>query len=267
MKPDPEQLEALLSRQADGDLTAEELATLRRVVADDPEAAAAAKQYERLQGLLAGWRCLPADVNWQSFAEDVSGRITEDAEQQASAQLDRAIDPAALPHDAAAPPAGPRMNPAAQGFQATEELLQDWARPLPEVDWAAFSSRVSAAVRREAASDRAIGDARHWRRVARWLAPLAAAACIALVVWANRDAVPTGSRSTEQAAPRVLVALAVPRSAGSVSITFDESPVDTAAAATGGSTAGEANPQGGVAIAIGPPQVTGSKVYDEAYFY
>lgn len=264
MMPDPEQLEALLSRQADGDLTAEESATLRRAVADDPEAAAMVRQYEQLQGLLTGWRCLPGGVDWQSFSGAVSGRIEEDAERQASAQLDRAIDPAAVLHDATTSSAGPRMNPAAQGYQATEELLQDWARPLPDVDWDAFSSRVSAAVRREAAgSDRGVGGARHWRRAAGWLAPLAAAACIALLVWGNRASIPTGTVSSEPAGPQVFVALMVPHSAGSVSIAFDESPAET----TAETTVDDSNPQGGLAIAIGPPRAAGSETYDEAYFY
>ena len=264
MRLDPEQLEALLSRRADGDLTAEESAALRRAVADDADAAAAERQYEQLHQLLTGWRCLPAGVDWQSFSGAVSGRIEEDAEKQASAQLDRAIDPAAAPHDAATSPAGPRMNPAAQGYQATEELLHDWARPLPEVDWDAFSSRVSAAVRREAAGgDRAVGRARHWRRAAGWLAPVAAAACITLVVWSNRTSIPRGTESSGPAGPRVFVALMLPQSAGNVSISFDESPAEPAA----GTTTSDENPQGGVAIAIGPPRVVGLDVYDEAYFY
>jgi len=264
MTPDPEQFEALLSRRSDGDLTAEESAALRRAVTEDPKAAAMARQYDRLRRLLAGWRRLPSGVDWQAFSGAVAERIGEDTERRASAQLDRTIDPDAVPHDPATSAPGPRLNPAAQGYQATEELIQDWARPLPDVDWDAFSSRVSAAVRREAAkSERAGVGARRWQRAGRWLVPLAAAACITLVVWGNRATIPDGNQSRAPAGPRVFVALASPQSAGRVSIAFDESPAGT----TIETTAEDADPRGGVAIAIGPPHVAGSEVYDEAYFY
>ena len=257
MNVDSEQLEALLSRRLDEDLDAEEQALLRQAMADDPAAAASAKQYERLQRMLAVWRRLPADLNWNTLSKSVASRIEEDLAIEASARLDRAIDPAA---EGPAPPIGPRLNPTAESFQATEELLRDWAGPLPEVDWDAYAARVSAAVRREAtAGGQKAGRGRRWRVLAGWLAPMAAAASIALLLWWNRGANPTGLTNHRPAAPQVEVSLVVPESTGRVSIAFEESPAGPI---------DKAKPlPGGVAIAVGRPSLTGSSAPDEAYFY
>jgi len=63
----PEQLEALISRQGDDDLTVDERAQIRRLLADDPAAAEDARVYSRLSDILAGYRCLPADLDFHAF--------------------------------------------------------------------------------------------------------------------------------------------------------------------------------------------------------
>ncbi len=92
MTPLDEQLERLLSEQHDGDTTARQLAELRRVLAQDPQAAKTARQYERLQLVLGAWRALDPGVDWQTLSQQTAQRVEEEAQRLASAQVDARIE-------------------------------------------------------------------------------------------------------------------------------------------------------------------------------
>ncbi len=89
MASDAEQLERLLSEQADGDLDAAQQESIRRAVAEDRIAGATARQYARLHELLAGWRTLPEGIDWQAAARGVSLRVSQAGEGAALAPARR----------------------------------------------------------------------------------------------------------------------------------------------------------------------------------
>ncbi|MCG8409319.1 MAG: zf-HC2 domain-containing protein [Phycisphaerales bacterium] len=220
-----EQLEELLSRRLDGDLTAEEQARVDRAMAEDPSKKAMADRYDRLNMLLQAYRRLPEDVDWSRFFRRVTRQIDENRTARTPAEVDQALD----------------------------HSLENWARPMPDVDWDAFKARVSAAVRQEAASTGAASV--RWPASVRWFAPLAAAAAIALVVWWN----PWSQTNIPNSATTiVVVSLDMPREAGPISISFDES---------SGLGKVEDPPLGSSAIAIGPRKYETADAFDEAYFY
>ena len=250
-----EQLERLLSERRDGNLTAEVLVEVDRAIATDPDAAAAARQYARLDKLLACWRRPPADVDWPTLARQTAERV--------SAAADQGVD----------------------------QLLEHWAGPVPEVDWDALKSRISKAVHAEAAraGRRAAPAMQRWRRAANWAArvavPLAAAAAIAILVW--RPMTPTtrtGLGAGVTVGPIVLVSLEGPGLAGSVSVAFEGRPANGAVSANkpewvpeGGiqfiaptMTEQLAEADGGVAIAVGLASMEHSdaeEATDEAWLY
>ncbi|MFQ5429463.1 MAG: hypothetical protein ACE5E1_04050 [Phycisphaerae bacterium] len=255
MNEKTDHLEQLLSRLPDGDLTPAEHATVRRALADDPGLAAVAKQYERLHLRLRAYRPLPGDVDWRAFSTRVADGVEDEWAEQASSDLDRAIDPAVA--GATAPVAsGPRLNPVAESYRGVEDALQDWARPLPQVDWAAFHARVSDAVRAEAASARAGQPVRGLRR---WVTPVAAAAAVALVVWGLRLARPPTAGPGGSTETVILVALDLPTSGGQITFSFDETPAAGARAVE--------PPAGGAGIAVGPRHDELEDIDDAAYFY
>jgi len=269
MSKESEHIERLLSECPDGTAGAQEQAESGRMIAENPQAADSARRYERLQRLLAGWRPLRHDVDWDAFKLAVSARVSEASEKEASAALDARIDPAA--GEAAA--TGPRLEKVAREYEAVEELVEDWAGSVPEVDWAGFKHRVSQAVREEAASlgrDAILASAVEiekdsarwrWRKVSARLAsigaPLAAAAAIVLfVLWPHGGSVtePTSGGGDSRI---VLVSLDVPGSAGRISIAFDEAPAGVE----------EISPKGGVAMAVTPRNGDAAEPIDEAFFY
>jgi hypothetical protein len=258
MTEEREHLERLISERPDGALTPEETEQVRRAVAEDAEIASAARQYEKLQAVLSEWRTLPLDVDWRAYAERVSSAVVDAAEQQASAAANGAIDPSAAAD--VPPPTGPRLDTMRQDYRAVDELVRDHAAP-PDVDWDRFKARVSAAVRKEAATDSRSSVPR--RSIAGWVArigaPLAAAAALAVLIWWPREGEfrpPTGIVS---AAPIIQVAVQMPRSTGFVSISVDERPgMEDAPAQTA---------SGGFAFASGIQSPEPLPAFDEAVFY
>ncbi len=254
-----DQLEELLSRNGDGDLTVDEQAQLHRLMADDPAAAADGRAYERLNGALKGFRRLPEGLDFRAFAGEVKARVAEQAAIDASAELDRAIDPDAEGGDPSASreASGPRFNKAVQALEAVDDLVLEAVGPVPDVDWDAFKTRVSTAVRKEAAAQTPSRTAHRWPRAVGWFAPMAAAAAVAMLVWW-----PSGPATPDtDGGSSLTVAFAVdmPDQGGRVEVSFDESggaPAVQPAAAPGGS-----------AIAIAPPQAAIADRVDDAYFY
>lgn len=205
-------------------------------------------QCRKLARLLAGWRNLDAAVDWSATARMISTAVRDDAESLASAHVDHLIDPST---PAISETELPRQLVA--DYRAIDDMLQNTANPLPPVDWDALSSKISASVRREAqlqlsarrAAARKIADPDVNRRSGGWIfrigVPLAAAAAIALAVWASRG---TSPASTNGKPSRVLFATG--EDDGKVSVTVDES---KPANALMEDTASE-----GSGIAVGPPR-------------
>jgi hypothetical protein len=242
MSSPSEQLERLLSERIDGTLTPEEFDRLERALNQEPQAAALARQYERLQVLLLRWRSSDRSIDWNALAARIGGRVSQAVE--------------------------------GQQLQSVDQALRQWRGRLPEVDWSALQGRVSLAVRREAAKA-AVGrrpSGHGWRKAARWLAtvggPLAAAAVIAIVVW--RPGAPEQIKPQPlAAAASIVVALEMPRAGGQVAISFDERAVSGEAAresATEGET-GDQRASGGAAIALGSSSADPGESIDESLFY
>lgn len=185
-----EQLESLLSRQGDGDLTTAERAEIRRAVERDPSVAAELKRYEKLGALLASWRPVPANVDWASFRQGVS----ESIESNELASVDAAVKGA--------------------------------LGPMPAVDWNAFRTRVSSAVRAEARGAAARGHgSSDLSGMAKWLVPFAAAAAIAIAFFRSGGGpLPVTPPNSGDQPTIVLVSLDIPEANGRVSIAFDETP-------------------------------------------
>ena len=248
-----EQVERLLSERPDGALTAEESAEVRRAIAGDSRAAAAARQYERLHRLLADWRALPADVDWEAFRLAASARVAGEA---VGARRDSRTSDGRL--------AATQRGAANVAGDAVDRLVRRAAGDVPAVDWVALKSRISAAVQREALQTRHEGQVvpARWRRAMTWTGrvglPLAAAAAIALLVWLPQTG---GDRSRGRAdglkSPIVVVSLEAPQSEGQVTVTFEGMPTGGAGRAEIGvrfdetaATAAPESPAGGMAIVV-----------------
>lgn len=205
-------------------------------------------QCRKLAQLLSGWRTLDAAFDWSSNARKISAAVRSDAEARASAHVDHLIDPST---PSIADAELPRQ--LVSEYRAIDDMLQNAANPLPPVDWDALSSKISASVRREAQSQlaarraaaRKIADPEVNRRSGGWIfrigVPLAAAAAIALAVWASRGTSPT---STDGKPSRVLFATG--EDDGKVSVTIDESKPANALTEDAASE--------GSGIAVGPPR-------------
>jgi hypothetical protein len=243
-----DQLERLLSEAPDGELTPGERAEVRRALAADPAAEATARAYEHLNDLLAGWRALPDAFDWEEFARQAADHVSRAAAGQGSEASGR-----------------PEALEARPGIEAVDRLVDDWAVPVPEVDWDALKSRISAAVREEVAraEQERVGAPLRWRRAARWGArvgaPLAAAAAIAILVWWPRTELPIVPVGGDSAGPCVVVSLEMPESVGRISVTFEEGPAAV--------VEGSAPPAMGVAIAVSSPTAELQDTADEALFY
>lgn len=179
-------------------------------------------QCRKLAQLLSGWRTLDAAFDWSSNARKISAVVRSDAEARASAHVDHLIDPST---PSIADAELPRQ--LVSEYRAIDDMLQNAANPLPPVDWDALSTKISASVRSEAQSQlaarraaaRKIADPEVNRRSGGWIfrigVPLAAAAAIALAVWATRGTTTNGKQSH--------VLFATPDNDGKVSVTVDES--------------------------------------------
>lgn len=214
----PEQLEKLITERHDGGLSPAELAELHRVLAMNADAAALSSEYERLNLLLSRFRVLPDSVDFRTLQDSVTRRVADEAAFQASIAADSVVDPAA---EGAEPVmAGPRIDPLRRQFEQVDEWLQGSVRPMPEVDWNAFRSRVSGAVREEAAVMRR-------GRIIRWAlragVPLAAAAALFLAF--RQPAIEPNARPSVAPSARSIVSVALdsPRNDGTVTIAYDMS--------------------------------------------
>ncbi len=188
MNDPAEQLEMLLSRRADGDLTPEEEARVRRAIEAAADAERDAGRYERLGEMLANYRRLPR-LDWGDLAREVGERVRA-------------------------------ANAAAEGEAPLDAALASWAGPLPDVDWAALKVRVSMAVRRAAEADARAARARSWRPTRAWLGPIAVAAAVVLAVfWPRKIEEPEFPIGKEGA--MYLVELDVPAPGQPISISFD----------------------------------------------
>ncbi len=240
MTDESEQLERLLSELHDGHLADEQLADARRAIAEDPDAAATVRGYERLDGVLQDWQVVSPGMDWEAFARQVSSRVADEAEE-------RDADESAK-------------------LAAVDRLIGDSVEPLPAVDWDVLKSRISRAVHEEAAEAArpSIKPSQSWRRVVGWTGrvavPLAAAAAVVFLVWGPWMGGPPGPGVS--AGPIVMVSLEMPDSVGQISVTFAEEPAD-----------GDYDVPPlvmGTAIAVGPStgnNTTFEEPMDEAYFY
>ncbi|MBX3395109.1 MAG: hypothetical protein KF841_07040 [Phycisphaerae bacterium] len=198
-----EHLEFLIARATDGDLTGEEREIISKAVANDTDLADEIRRYERVNAVIANWRTVPHDMDWAGFRRSVSDAVTDDA------------------------------------MATVDETIRGVVGSMPPVDWDAFRSRVSSAVRAEAVQT---GRAAPYRmqafRHARWLAPLAAAAAIAIAVFRGgfdpQGVVPTG---VDREPSLLVVSLDVPESTGKIAVMFDESPAPEMVAEIGPSSA------------------------------
>lgn len=218
-----EQLEFLLSRIADADLSADERAEIRRAVERDPACARAADEFQHLGRLLRAFRPLPRNLNWSALGMAISGRVADSAEADASALVDRSIDRSAIgpvTDLTAALPAGTET--LAGEYAAVQGLLRDWAQPLPPVDWQAFKSGVARQIRREVLAGAPTVHRRRTSLFVNWVAPIAAAAAIAMAVWWPRDP-GTKGLAKGRAEHNIVVVVDTPRVSGSVQLSFDES--------------------------------------------
>jgi hypothetical protein len=188
-----EQLEMLVSRSADGDLTAEEQGIVRAVVEKDAAVAAEVRRFEKLDAKLMSWRRLPAQVDWASFHSNVSQSLK--AEQHSE----------------------------------VDALVREAAGPMPAVDWNAFKSRVSTAVRAEAARGD-VHDTAKYRMpgAVRWLVPIGLAAAVAIAFFRTGNGPLPVQPKMDDRPSIVLVSLEAPESVGKISIEFDESPAPAA---------------------------------------
>ncbi len=244
MSDQSENLERLASEWADGLLTPIQHAEFERTMNQDPALALAVRRYERLQAELRGWRALPAGIDWQATGQRFASRIAADSR---GLGIDSA-DPATLVESA-------------QSSEAMDDLLRRAIPPLPPVDWIALQRRISTAVREQAAAAdarrRVVPGMRRWKSAA--IATLAAAAVVVLALrqFAPESVVAPGTARRSSA--RVVVRLEAPTAEGRVRVAFVEEP-------------GQAPPpageeRGGLAIAIGPPDVQQAEAGEEALLF
>jgi len=194
MNGEPDELELLLSRIGDGDLTIEERRRIDGLVARDAIAARTAQQYARLGGLLRTWRVLSADIDWAALTDQISGRLGE---------------PVEMPKD------------------RLDELVRASTDVPAGVNWDGLKARISSAVQHEAI----LGRERGPRRAMRWIAAVGATTAIAAaLLLAVRSAVFESSPSGQRRAS-IVVTLEVPSAeAGRVRVSFDQTPASAAAA-------------------------------------
>ncbi len=191
----PNNVERLLSERGDGILTPAELSRLQEIIREDAQMAATARQYDRLNVLLKGWRALPSAVNWAELSQRTRRMVASEGAAETA------------------------------GLASVDRMLRDWAGPMPEVNWEALRRRISAAVGQEAAllesrqlhqAGRAGRFGRLVAGVARVAVPLAAAAAVALMAWWPRTEL--GPQPSASGGSLVAVAWEVPRETGEVRV-------------------------------------------------
>ncbi|HPF37420.1 MAG TPA: hypothetical protein P5081_11520 [Phycisphaerae bacterium] len=197
MKTNPSDILELISRGDADPLTPDERVVVDRAIAADPGLARERDAYARLDTLLARFALLPASVDWEELSGDITAMIREEAA-------------------------------ATQAQEDDDALIEAVSRPLPPVDWKAFHARVASAVREEAAQAERERTIR-WPAIFSWVAPLAAAAMIAIVVWGpfspSKDP-GRGANPIHSPVAVVEVELDAPSAGGVVAIAFDETAPD-----------------------------------------
>jgi len=259
----PSNLEQRISERRDPSDTVGDAGELAGLIAADRDAANLDKAYARLGQMLNGWRRLPDSVDFRAFHTNTAGAVAADVEYRALVAHETGHAPDVI---------GLTAEQALQltrEYAKTDDAIRAAAGPLPAVDWNALKSRISAAVRNEAAEsdphhertillpaagapnhsdkNRNSGTAgRRFRRpLQRFTMPLSAAAAVAIAatLWFQRGQ-PITPTPAPLAVNRIVVQLGAPTTTGSVQIAFDESPMTTVLA--------EELPTRGAAIAIGP---------------
>lgn len=216
MNRDAEQLERLASEAADATLSAAERAQLEKAAAADPQVRTAVGAYARLAARLKAWRALPTSVDLGATAQAIHDRIESQTEFTMSQYADGALNEA----DARA--AALRFSGDANAMRIerehrqVQELLDQWGTQQPAVDWSAMQARISAAVRREAAT----AGRRRWLRLAGGLAVAASVVVAALVGFRTlRGRTPGGVLPQGP----VQVRIDRPDAGGVAAVKFDES--------------------------------------------
>lgn len=233
MSDQREKHEQLLSERADGELTPEQRADLERALAFDADLARQARAYQGLHALLDAWRALPVNINWQTLSARISREIGHESASVASDPID--------------------------------DLVSHTHGPIPDVNWSQLKSRISTAVRADAAMRQGAGARlmrRSWSRTAKRIvavgAPLAAAAVIALALWLPRTSSPVIPAVPTPTKAMIVVSYETPEPAGQVKVAFDEKPY-TGPDAEAGSN--------GAAIANGPSQASPRERVEETVLY
>lgn len=235
MNEKADKFERLLSERPDRAASAEDLATVDRALADNPQAAETARQYDKLQALLKDWRSLPPGIDWDAVGQRLGEHaVSKGAEcDTATASKDKTLD----------------------------ALVHGQAAPLPDVDWDRLKSRISFAVHEEAARNRqtSIGTRRGWlNRLGKMGAPVAAAAAIAFAVWWPGD-VKTPPVAGLTQGPAIVVAVETPAKQGNVLVRFVETPLEQGIDTSDG--------PGGYAYAHGPARGEFAESIETGMFY
>jgi hypothetical protein len=237
MKTNPSDIYELISRGGADPLTDAERAIIDRAIAADPGLASERDAYTRLDALLARFAILPNDVDWDELSGIIAAEIRDEADL--ASEFDNDAEP----------------------------LIEALSQPIPQVEWNAFHARVSSAVRDEAALQQSSRTIK-WPAAFAWVAPLAAAALIAIVVWSPFGIGSNPQDSTNPVVPSAPIAVVevefgAPRPSGIVAIAFDESSPDEAPAPESKVV------PGGTVIVDGswPTEDPALQVDVEAYYY
>ncbi len=239
MDIDKEQLEFLMSRAVDGDLSPEETVRLDGYLAENAAARAEFERMKRLNDLLGAWGQRPIGVDDDRAADSTAARVRDEVEYTISNALDG--DEGAVVHLRGYAQRDPNLGLLGNQYERLEMMIQAWGAVEPAVDYDRFQQRLSQAVRAEADRQVSGGGA----RIIRLFVPLAAAASLMIaagVWWLGESAAPAPSGTT----PQVQVALAGPpsppaESKAVVEVSFgltDDAPIQSVAQTSGGAGSG-----------------------------
>jgi membrane-associated protease RseP (regulator of RpoE activity) len=222
-----EQLEMLLSQMGDGRLTEAERRTVESALRDDPQLAALASRYERLEEFLDAMRRDVVRLDESSMRDVVRAALTDELAYrmihavEAPAGIAASRDAAAHDRDVLA---------SGRRFAALDALLIDHAANRADVDFAGLGARISRAVRRERTRQLATGGQAAWTRLAGGFASIAAALLVAVVWWSNGAGSGVNSGGADPIVapvatptPVFSVAFEAPRSGGKIVVEFDRS--------------------------------------------
>jgi len=204
MDTNHEQLEFLISRAIDGDLSAEERARLDALLASDPKAQAEFDRMKRLNDLLGAWGQRQAPVDDNRMQEVLTDRIHDDVEFTISRLLDG--EEQAVEELTAHSLRDPHVGLLEERYRRMEILVRSWGSIEPPVDHDRLHVRLCEMIHAEATRRRKT----LFTRVVRMYAPLAAAAALVMAVgvwWFGQNASP---RPLPHGPARVEIALVGP---------------------------------------------------------